>query len=176
MIMKSVRHNTVLQPLEKALIAFFVLAALSLVIVYIIEPSIYLETLKLQPSLADRYSLPATLFLIVILGFIAFVITGVIRHWRWLFWLILLAFGAAILDIPTTILQLTGVIPNTFPVWYSLYRMGVACVQVGIAVWMVRIWRRDGVWGMGKHRNGGEQESLTGQHPIATMEAHKEED
>ncbi len=150
--MKHIHQNITMRPLEKVLITFFVLAALSLVIVYIVDPSIYMETLKLQPSLANRYSQAATLFLVAILGLIAFVITGVLRHWRWLFWLILLAFGAAILDIPTTILQFTGVIPNTFPVWYSLYRMGVACVQVAIFVWMVRIWRHEGVWGMGKKK------------------------
>lgn len=156
--MQHMQQKTTIQPLEKVLITFFLLAALSLVIVYLIDPSIYTETLKLQPSPGDRYSLLATLFLVAILCFIAFVITGVIRHWRWLFWLLLLAFGAAILDIPTTILQLTGVIPTTFPLWYSLFRMGVACIQIVIAVWMVRVYRHNGVWAMGKHGKARKQE------------------
>jgi cell division protein FtsW (lipid II flippase) len=79
--------------LEKVLIAFFVLAALSLMVVYAIDPSIYTKTLLLEPTQADRYPLPATLFLVGILAFIAIVILGVVRHWRWLFWLILVAFG-----------------------------------------------------------------------------------
>lgn len=157
--MRNMQQKATMQPLEKVLITFFVLAALSLMIVYIINPSIYMTTLKLQPSVGDRYSLPATLFLVAILGFVAFVITGVIRHWRWLFWLLLIAFGAAILDIPTTILQLTGVVPNTYPLWYSLFRVGVACIQVVIAIWMLRIYRRDGVWAMGKHSKARKQEA-----------------
>src|SRR5256885_3957199 len=41
-------------------------------------------------------------------------------------------------SVPATILQLNGVIPNPYPAWYSLYRMGAALIQVGIAIWMVR--------------------------------------
>ena len=174
--MRNAHQKATIQPLEKILITFFVLVALSLVIVYSIEPSVYMEMLNLQPSLAGRYSLAVTVFIVAILGLIAFVITGVLRHWRWLFWLLLLAFGAAVLDIPTTILQLTGVVPTTFPLWYSLFRMGIACIQVVIAVWMVRIYRRDGVWAMGKKSSVRKQMNLTGQHTIATMGADKEED
>lgn len=157
-MMQNTQQKATIQPLEKVLITFFVLVALSLVVVYSVDPSIYVEMLSLQRRLEGRYSLAVTVFIIAILCFIAFVITGVIRHWRWLFWLLLLAFGAAILDIPTTILQLTGVIPTTFPLWYSLFRMGVACIQVVIAVWMVRIYRRAGVWAMGKHGKARKQE------------------
>lgn len=155
--MRNMQQKTGMRPLEKVLITFFVLVALSLVVVYSVDPSIYMEMLNLQPSLAGRYSLAVTLFIVAILCLIAFVITGVIRHWRWLFWLIFVAFGAAILDIPTTILQLAGVIPNTFPLWYSLLRVGVACIQIVIAVWMLRIYRRARVWAMGRKSKAGEQ-------------------
>jgi hypothetical protein len=77
---------------------------------------------------------------------------GVMRHWRWLFRLILIAFGFSILQIPATILQLTGVIPDSFPVWYSLYRMGVALFQAVIAVWMIYTYQHYGVWAMGKKK------------------------
>jgi hypothetical protein len=150
--MQNLHQKVAIQPLEKVLITFFVLAALSLVIVYIADPSIYMKTLLLQATPADRYPLPVTLFLVAILGFIAVLITGVMRHWRWLFWLILVAFGAAVLDIPTTILQLTGVIPDALPLWYSLYRAGVACIEVVIAIWMIQIYRHYGVWAMGRKR------------------------
>jgi len=93
-----------------------------------------------------------TLFLVGILIFIAILIVGVMHHWRWLFWLLLIAFGFSILEIPATILQLTGLIPNSFPLWYSLSRMGVALIEVGIAAWMLRIYRQYGVWGLGKQK------------------------
>ena len=104
--------------LEGILIAFFLVAALFLLVVYFADPSIYANTLLLKPSPTDRYPLPVTLFLVAILVFIAVLIVGVLRHWRWLFWLILIAFGFSILQIPATILQLTGVVPGSLPVWY----------------------------------------------------------
>jgi hypothetical protein len=139
--------------LEMVLIIFFVLAALSLLVVYFVDPSIYTQTLLLQPSETDRYPLAATMFLVAILIFIAVLIIGVIKHWRWLFWLLLLANGFSILEAPATILQLTGVIADAYPVWYSLYRMCVAVIQVGIAVWMLRIYYQYGVWGLGRKKS-----------------------
>jgi hypothetical protein len=130
-----------------------VLAALFAVVVYVAAPSIYTQALLLEPSPADRYPLVATLFLAALMVFISFLIVGVVRHWRWLFWLLLVAFGFSILQIPATILQLLGIVPDPYPAWYSLCRMGVALIEVGIAVWMIQIYRHHGVWAMGKKKN-----------------------
>ena len=146
-------QQVLLHRLERILIAFFLVAVLFLLLVYVAAPSIYTQTLSLHSSPTDRYPLPVTLFLVAILVFIAILIVGVVRHWRWLFWLLLVAFGFSIFQIPVTILQLTGVIPDPFPVWYSLCRMGVAIIEVVIAVWMVQIYRHYGVWAMGKKKN-----------------------
>jgi hypothetical protein len=135
------------------LIAFFVLAALSVLVVYFVDPSVYSKVLKFEASTNDRYPLPSTLFLVALLIFIAVLIFGVTRHWRWLFWLLLIANGFSILEVPATILQLTGVIPDPYPVWYSLYRMCIAVIQVFIAIWMVRIYYQYGVWGMGRRKH-----------------------
>jgi hypothetical protein len=150
--MFDAQQKLMVQSLEKVLIAFFVLVTLSLVVVYFADPSIYSQTLLLEPSPADKYPLPVTLFLFSILIFIAVVIIGVVRHWRWLFWLLLIAFGFSILQIPATILQLTGVIPDHLPLWYSLYRMSIAIIEVIIAVWMVRMYLQYGVWAMGRKK------------------------
>jgi hypothetical protein len=130
--------------------AFFSLAALSAVVVYYAAPSVYTNLLMLHPTPTDRYLDPATLALVGILLVIAVGMVGVWHRWRWLFWLLLIAFGASILDIPVTILQLMGALPSVFPVWYSLYRMGAALVEVAMAVWMLQIYRHHGVWAMGK--------------------------
>ena len=157
--MNDLHQEALYHRLASVLIAFFVLAALSLMAVYVVDPSIYTKTLLLGPTQVGSYPLPATLLLVGILAFIAIVILGVVRHWRWLFWLILVAFGFSILNIPTTILQLTGVIHSDLPVWYSLYRMCIAVAQVVIAIWMVRIYYHYGVWAMGKlHAKGGMSE------------------
>ena len=146
-----------LRRLERILITFFLLAVLFLIVVYIAAPSIYSNTLLLAPSPTDRYPLPATLFLIGILVLIAVLIVGIVQHWRWLFWLLLIAFGFMILEIPATILQLTGVLPALFPVWYSLCRMGVSMIAFVIAVWMFHIYRHYGVWAMGKKQKANLQ-------------------
>ena len=156
--MNDLHQKLTVQRLSAVIIAFFVLAALSALVVYVADPTIYTKVLMLESTTVDRYPLPATLFLIALLIFITVLIVGVLRHWRWLFWLLLVANSFSILEVPATILQLNGVIPNPYPVWYSLYRMSIAVIQVGIAIWMIRIYYQYGVWGMGKKK----QEALRG--------------
>ena len=110
--------------LQRTLLAFFLLAVLFLVVVYVAAPSIYTNTLLLEPAPTGRYPAAATL--------------------------VLVAFGGMILDIPATILQWTGILPSLFPVWYSLCRMGASLVAVGIAVWMLLIYRHHRVWARGR--------------------------
>ena len=150
--MNNLRQKLTVQRLSAALIAFFVLAGLSVLVVYFADPTIYTKVLMLESTPSDRYPLPATLFLVALLIFITVLIIGVLRHWRWLFWLLLIANSFSILEVPATILQLTGVMPDPNPVWYSLYRMCVALIQVAIAVWMVRIYYHYGVWAMGRKK------------------------
>jgi hypothetical protein len=151
--MNDLHQKLTVQRLSTVLIAFFVFAALSALVVYVADPTIYTKVLMLEPTTANRYPLPATLFLVALLIFITILIIGVLRHWRWLFWLLLIANSFSILEVPATILQLTGVIPDPYPVWYSLYRMSAALIQVGIAVWMIRIYYHYGVWGMGRKKH-----------------------
>jgi hypothetical protein len=75
-----------------------------------------------------------------------------VRHWRWVFWLLLVAFAASVLQIPITLLQMTGVLPSSDPLWYSLFRMGGCVVELALAVWMIFIYRREGVWAQGAKR------------------------
>jgi hypothetical protein len=150
--MNDFHQKQTAQRLSVVIIAFFVLAALSVLIVYLVEPTIFSKVLNFETDTTDRYPLPSTLFLVALLIFITVLIIGVIKHWRWLFWLLLLANSFSILEVPATILQLKGVIPDPYPAWYSLYRMSVALIQVGIAIWMIRIYFQYGVWGMGKKK------------------------
>lgn len=149
--MDKLHHQMLVQRrLEQVLVAFFVGCALFVIVLYAVAPSIYIMALKLTSAPTERYPFPLTLFLIALLAFIAVVIVGVVRHWRWLFWLLLVAFGFSILALPATILQLTGIIPDSFPAWYSLSRLGIALLEVGLAVWMFQIYRQHGVWALGK--------------------------
>ncbi len=146
------QHQKIIQGrLERVMLAFFVGCALFAAGVYLIAPSIVTQGLLLSSDPGDRYPLPATLVLIAILLLITVVIIGVLRHWQWLFWLVLIAFGFSILGIPATLLQWAGVLPafpGPFPLWYSVCRMAVALIEEGIAVWMLIMYRRSGVWGL----------------------------
>jgi hypothetical protein len=151
--MKTPTHHSMGTHLERAVIAFFILAALSLLVGYLADPSIYAHSLSLTSSPVERYPVPVTLFLVGILAMIALLILGVVRHWRWVFWLMLVAFAGSALHIPITLLQMTGVLPTADPLWYGLFRMGVGVVEFALAVWMIYIYRHEGVWGLGKKRN-----------------------
>ncbi len=136
--------------LQRTLLAFFLLAVLFLVVVYVAAPSIYTNTLSLMPSPTGRYPAATTLLLAGVGVFLSIVMIGVLRRWRWVFWLVLVATGSMILDLPVTLLQLTGILPALFPVWYSLCRMGASLIAVGIFVWMLQLYQRYGVWARGR--------------------------
>ena len=97
--MKISTHHSMGTRLERTIIAFFILAALSLLVVYVADPAIYAQSLALTSSPAERYPVPVTLFLVGVLTMIALLILGVVRHWRWLFWLMLVAFASSALHI-----------------------------------------------------------------------------
>ena len=150
--MKTPMHSSIRVSLEMGMIAFFILAALSLLVVYGASPAIYAQSLSLTSSPADRYPVPVTLFLVGILAMIALLIFGVVRHWRWVFWLMLVAFASSALQIPVTLLQMTDVLPSSDPLWYNLFRMGSAVVELALAIWMIHIYRHEGVWAKGAKR------------------------
>jgi hypothetical protein len=151
--MKTPTHHFSRVRLEITVIAFFIFAALSLLMVYLAAPAIYAHSLTLTSSPTDRYPVPVTLFLVGILAGIALLILGVVCHWRWVLWLMLVAFASSALHIPVTLLQMTGVLPSSDPLWYGLFRMGVAVVELALAVWMIHTYRYEGVWALGKKRN-----------------------
>ena len=154
--MKTPTPSSIRVSLEMGMIAFFILVALSLMGVYVASPSIYAQSLSLTSSSADRYPVPVTLFLVGILALVTLLILGVVRHWRWTFWLMLSAFSASVLQFPAELLQISGVLPMTSPLWYSLFRLAVALLELGLAVWMIQVYRYKGIWAMGRKRTMGD--------------------
>jgi hypothetical protein len=47
---------------------------------------------------------------------------GVLRRWRWTFWLILVAFLAGVLRVPVAILQLAGFLHASAPTWHVVFQ------------------------------------------------------
>lgn len=151
--MTALHRGTHALRLQIVLITFLCLATLSLCIMYIADPSLYTQSFALVSSPLDRYPLPVTLFLIGVVIFIALLIFGVLRRWRWLFWLMLIAFSCSLLQIPAILLQIAHILPGSDPLWYSLLRIAVALVEAGIAVWMIQIYRYEGTWAIGKEKS-----------------------
>jgi len=72
---------------------------------------------------------------------------GIVRGWRWLFWVILIAFLAGILRVPAAALELAGKIPQQGPAWYVVLTAVVGMIQFVVALAMAAGYRRSGVWG-----------------------------
>ncbi|HVU71020.1 MAG TPA: hypothetical protein VHD63_28085 [Ktedonobacteraceae bacterium] len=141
-----------LQRLEKALILFFGILLLTLLVIFALEPSIYTSFLGLTTNTTERYPLPILLFLGALVLFLSLITYGIIHHWRWLYWPLLLACAGSVFQVPLDMLQLAGVFPNPYPAWYSLLRAAVGLIEIGFAIWMFRLYRHRGVWGRGKPR------------------------
>lgn len=142
--------------LQWTLLAFVLLAVLILVVASLADPAIYTNTLLLTLPPAAHSPVAAVFLLAGIAGLLSLLVVGVLRRWRWVFWLVLVAFGAMLLELPATLLQWAGVLPDPFPLWYGLCRVGASLTAVGIAVWMLSIYRHHGVWALGRPQVPGE--------------------
>src|SRR5439155_14473772 len=127
-----------------AVLGFTFLAWLILVVVLVTTPEVVDRTLMLP--LGGRR--PAELaFLGALSAFLTLLGLGVIRRWRWMFWLVLVAFLAGLLRVPASALELTGVLPSGSPTWYVLLQAAVGLVQFAIGVAMLAGFRKGGPWG-----------------------------
>lgn len=72
---------------------------------------------------------------------------GVVRSWRWTFWLILIVFLVGIVRVPAAAIQLAGIVPRQGPVWDVALQAVVGLIQFVIALAMLAGYRKAGVWG-----------------------------
>jgi hypothetical protein len=85
--------------------------------------------------------------LLVLTALLAVLSTGVIRGWRWTFWLILVAFLAGILHVAVSALALAELVPSQDPAWYVAVQAVVGLIQFVTALAMLAGYRKAGVWG-----------------------------
>jgi hypothetical protein len=85
--------------------------------------------------------------LLMVTALFAVLSTGVIRNWRWTFWLILVVFLVGIVRVPAAALQLAGIVPRQGPVWDAAVQAVVGLIQFVIALAMLAGYRKAGVWG-----------------------------
>ena len=86
-------------------------------------------------------------FVAILTVLIGVLCIGVVRRWRWTFWLVLIAFFSGVLRVPASLLELTGALPLSGPTWYLLLQAVLGLVQFAIALVMLAEYRRSGVWG-----------------------------
>jgi hypothetical protein len=86
-------------------------------------------------------------FIAALTALIALLSVGVIGRWRWLFWLVLLAFLAGVLRVPASVLELLGLLSRTGPTWYILFQALIGIVQFAIGLALIKGYRKGGVWG-----------------------------
>jgi hypothetical protein len=128
---------------QALVLGFFVVALGSLLMILVAAPDVYDQALRLP----DGSGVAEVGFLVVLTGFLGLLAFGVLRRWRWTFWLVLVAFLAGILRMPVAILQLTGVLAADVPTWYVLFQGVIGLAQVAIGLAMLTGYRRAGVWG-----------------------------
>lgn len=129
---------------QELVVGFFALIWAALIAILIVAPEVYMETLagggKGSPAIGWAFA-------ITLSALIAFLIAGVIRRWRWTFWLVLIAFLLGVLRVPASALQIAGMIPASGPRWYSALQGVIGVGQFLIAIAMFAGYRKGGVWG-----------------------------
>jgi len=129
---------------QALVLGFLVMAWISVVAILVAAPEVYEQRLR---SLPGAQRIVEIVFVIALTAFIVLLSIGVLRRWRWTFWLILIAFLFGVLRIPVAVLQLSGQMTPDGPVWYVILQGVLGLAQVLIAGVMVLGYRRSGVWG-----------------------------
>ena len=129
---------------QALVLGFFLVVVASLVVIRAAAPAVYDQALRFPPGW-PRWVPDA--FLIVLVALIGLLTVGVLRRWRWTFWLILVAFLAGVLRVPVAILQLAGLLPASAPTWYVLYQGLIGLAQLAIGLAMLAGYRRADAWG-----------------------------
>ena len=81
---------------QALVLGFLLLAWISLLVILAAAPQVYEQALRL-PTGNRRTAQIA--FLAALTGFLALLAVGVVRRWRWTFWLILVAFLFGVLRL-----------------------------------------------------------------------------
>lgn len=136
--MKSINRT------QRLVLGFFALVWISFVAILVLAPDVYGETLRRVPG--DPHVIE-TITLVALSALIALLVVGVVRRWRWAFWLILITFAFGVLRVPASLLQLAGAMAATGPAWYEAYQGLIGIAQLAIVLAMFSGYRRAGTWG-----------------------------
>jgi hypothetical protein len=125
-------------------LAFFLAVWVAVITILAVSPQAYRPGLARAPG---SLGVAEIVFVVALSGLIGVISAGVVRRWRWLFWLILAAFFLGVLRVPVTVLELSGQMAASGPAWYIAVQGVAALVQFAIALLMLVGYRRSGTWG-----------------------------
>ena len=128
---------------QRLVLGFFAVVWITAVAILITSPGIYDGTLNLGRG---AHVVADLAFLILISVLITVVGIGVVKRWRWVFWLIVVAFIFGIVRVVGSALQLMNVLPAGGPAWYIGLQAAIGVVQFLIALAMIAGYRKGGVW------------------------------
>jgi hypothetical protein len=128
---------------QRLVLGFFVIASAALLAILLAAPDVYDATLKLGPGNA----VAALVFLISISAFLTLLGIGVVRRWRWTFWLIVVAFLSGSVRVVVSALQVMNMLPAGGPAWYVALQAAIGAVQFVMALAMIAGYRKAGAWG-----------------------------
>ena len=129
---------------QALVLGFLLMAWISLVVILVAAPEVYERRLR---SLPGAQRVVEIVFVVALTAFIVLLSIGVLRRWRWMFWLILIAFLFGVLRSPVAVMQISGQMRPDGPLWYVILQGVIGLVQVLIALAMILGYRRSGVWG-----------------------------
>jgi hypothetical protein len=129
--------------IKSVVVALFVLYWITVVLILIADRPVFDQVGGLPRDLLSA----EVAEVLVVTALLTLLSVGVVRGWRWTFWLILIAFAAGILRAPAAALELAGVVPRQGPNWYVTLTAVVGLIQFAIAMAMLAGYRRSGIWG-----------------------------
>jgi hypothetical protein len=132
--------NVAMNPIKALVLSLFGIYWVLVLLIVVFAPDVIAHVRRLAggPSeIADVLVFTALLALLSI---------GVVRSWRWTFWLILVAFFAGVLRVPASVMHVAGNIPAQGPPWYVVLQAVVGLTQFLIALLMLAGYRKGGIW------------------------------
>jgi hypothetical protein len=129
---------------QRLVLGFFVIVWIALAAILVASPEIYDSTLKLGQGAHPQADLALLISVSVLIAWLAL---GVVRRWRWTFWLIVVAFLFGVVRVIASTFQLIGLLPVGGPAWYVAFQAAIGVIQFLIALAMVVGYRKAGPWG-----------------------------
>ena len=110
-------NPSVINRIKAVVLVLFALYWASVVVILVVARSVFDQVARLPGNqrLAEFGAVMVLTALFTLLS------AGIVRGWRWTFWLILVAFLAGILRVPIAALELAGKAASQGPVWYVVF-------------------------------------------------------